>query len=166
MSAKKEKSIILLHGMFDKGAFDILCQRKSSSIYVLEGRPSLGSGRHCSAELLKRNIKPTLIADNMAGFLFFRKMVKEVWLAYHTADNNGGVCQVGGLILAVLGKRHHVPVYLYPAIEKSDLMGKEKDLFQFNGVRVVPSGVRGYVPLVDWVPQKYITKMYPAFSIV
>ena len=96
----------------------------------------------------------------MAGFLFYKKYVKEVWLSYQTSDKKGALCQIGGLILGVLGRTHKVPVNIYPNQKKLQLLGRAKDIAYFNGVKVAPNGIKGYVPLAEWVPQKYITKVY------
>jgi len=159
MSVKKN-SIILLQGVFRASVFDLLKKKKASEIFVCEGRPGLEAAKISCRELLKRKIKPTLISDNMAGFLFYKNYVKETWLSYQTKDQNGALCQIGGLILGVLGKKHKVPVNIYPNYQKLQLMGYSKDLSYFNGVKVAPSGIKGYVPLVEWVPAKYINKSY------
>lgn len=157
----QKKSIYLLHGMFDQSAYDLLKVKEAKDIFVLEGRPRLDSLRFTSRKLLKRNITPTVISDNMAGFLFYQNWVKEVWCAYQLSDSDGAICQIGSLILAVLAKKHKVPVYLYPAFEQSQLLGQQKDLFYFNGVKVAPAHIQGYVPLVEWVPTKYIKRVHP-----
>lgn len=159
MSIKKN-SVILLQGVFDPSVFDLLKRKKVKEIFVLEGRPGLEAAKTSCKELLKRKIKPTLIADNMAGFLFYKEMVKEIWLSYQSVDKEGAFCTIGGLILGVLGKKHKVPVYVYPSKKKIKLFGKSSDLLNFNGVRVAPRGVVGYVPLAEYVPTKYIGKIY------
>ena len=157
---KVKRSIVLLQGIFESPVFDVLKARKPEEVFVLEGRPSLDAAKFSCRELIKRNIRPTLIADNMAGFLFYKELVKEVWLSYQLADENGALCQIGGLILGVLGKRHQVPVFLYPNRAKIHLIGPQREIFYFNGVRTTPEDIRGYVPLAEWVPKKYITKIY------
>ncbi len=159
MSIKKN-SVVLLQGVFEPSIFDLLKKKKVKEVFVLEGRPGLDAAKHSCRELLKRKIKPTLISDNMAGFLFYKKLVKEAWLSYQSIDKNGALCQIGGLILGVLGKKHKVPVYVYPSNQKSKLLGKPKDILYFNGMRVAPSGIPGYVPLVEQVSERYITKAY------
>ncbi len=156
----KKNSIVLLQGIFDPSVFDHLKRRKIREVFVLEGRPTLDAARHSCRELLKRKIRPTLIADNMAGFLFYQKLVKEVWLSCLYADQGGALCRTGGLILGVLGRAHHVPVHVYPSSGQSSLLGLTKDITSFNGISVAPAGISGYVPLVEWVPEKYIGKIY------
>jgi len=156
----KKNSAILLQGVFEPSIFDLFKRRKIKRAFVLEGRPGLEAARQSCRELLRRKIKPTLISDNMAGFLFYKKMVKEAWLACQSEDKDGALCQIGGLILGVLGRKHKVPVYTYPSGQVLQLLGRPKDVFYFNGMKVAPAGIHGYVPLVEWVPEKYIDKTY------
>ena len=156
----KHKSVIILQGVFDSSIFDLLKKRKIRKAFVLEGRPGLEAAKQSCRELIKRKIRPTLIADNMAGFLFYRNLVKEVWVAYQCRDRKGTLCQIGALIMGVLGKKHNVPVYAYPNGRKMKLFGTTKELAFFNGIKVAPRGITGYVPLAEWVPSKYITKIY------
>jgi len=159
MSTKKN-NVVLLQGVFEPSIFDLLKKRKIKEVFILEGRPGLEAAKHSCRELLKRKIKPTLIADNMAGFLFYKGMVKEAWLSYQSTDKEGALCQIGGLILGVLGQKHKVPVYIYPNDQKLKFLGRQRDISYFNGIKVAPRGVQGYVPLAEWVPKKYIRKTY------
>ena len=159
MSIEKKK-LIMLQGNFDKAAFEQLRSKKVPKVYVLEGRPKLDAAQRTSNTVNQLGIKPVLISDNMAGFLFAQKLVQEVWLSYQLVDDKGAVCRIGGLILAVLGKKHNVPVYLFRSGKKIKFMGRSSDLVHFKGVRVAPKGIRAYVPQVEWVPGKYITKRY------
>src|SRR5271154_6195624 len=108
----KPKSIILFHGVLSTGSLDKFKLAKDNHAFVCEGRPSLEAGRKTSGILLKQGIIPTMISDNMAGFLFFKGLVKEVVIACQYADNKGALCDMGALILAVLAKEHKVPVKL------------------------------------------------------
>jgi methylthioribose-1-phosphate isomerase len=152
-------AVVLLHGIFEPSVFDGVKSGTGNELFVMEGRPSLESAQTTCRELLRRKIKPTLIADNMAGFLFYRNLVKEVWLACQTVDEQGALCPIGSLIVGVLAKRHNVPVYVYPASKESRLMGGQKDIFYFKGIKVAPQNIKGYVPLVEWLPKKYITEI-------
>ena len=159
MSVKKN-SVVLLQGVFAPSLFDLLKTRKIKEVFILEGRPGLDAAKHSCRELLKRKIKPTLIADNMAGFLFYKSLVKEVWLSYQSTDKSGALCQIGGLICGVLGWKHKIPVYAYPSGQKLKLLGRPNDISYFNGIKVAPNNIPGYVPLVEQVPKKYIDKTY------
>ncbi|MCA9394627.1 MAG: hypothetical protein KC900_10515 [Candidatus Omnitrophica bacterium] len=153
------ESVTVLHGIFSPKTFDDIVRKSVRDVFVLEGRPSLESAQFSCRELIKRKVKPTLIADNMAGFLFYKNLVKEVWISYQVADEDGALCQIGALILGVLGKRHSVPVRLFPSSQRLALLGKDKEILYFNGVKVAPRNVKGYVPLAEWVPRKYISEI-------
>ena len=154
-----KESIIILQGNFNPKYFDALKARKEREVFVMEGRPSLEASQFTCKELLKRKIKPTLIADNMAGFLFYKNLVKEVCLSYQTQDKEGVLWQIGGLILGVLGKNHKVPVTVYPNDQVMNLIGNQKEIFYFKGVKIAPNNIKGYVPLAEWVPKEYVTEI-------
>ena len=156
MPVPEEKTIILLHGIFSQKSFEF----GGGQFFVLEGRPNLEAARENCRMLLKSNIKPTLIADNMVGFLFIKNCVKEVRISYQTADGDGALCDIGALILGALAKRHKVPIYLYPAKTRTRFLGNPKDLVKFQGKPIAPKGARAYAPLVEWLPKKYITKVF------
>ncbi len=160
MLISKKKSSVIFQGVVQETLFDLLKKRNIKEVVVLEGRPRLEAVRHSCRQLLKRKIKPIVIADSAAGFLFYKDLVKEVWIAYQMVDDKGALCDIGALILGVLGKQHHVPVNFYPGVKRYKLIGDEEDTLSFNGARVAPQGVKAYVPLMEWVPRKYITKVY------
>jgi len=151
------KSGVLVHGLFDEAMFDQLAS-EAQEIFVLEGRPNFQTSKQSIAAFNKRKITPTLISDNMAGFLFYKKMVTKVCISYQAEDSRAVLSPIGSLILAVLGKKHKVPVYLFPSSEGLNLLGKPSDLCLLNGKRIMPKNFKGYVPLVEWVAKKYITK--------
>lgn len=159
MSNDELNTLIILHGFFQLETIFSL-EDKKEKIVVLESRPRLESAQHTIDELTRVNMMPTLIADNMAGFLFFRNLVKEVHLTYQDQNSDGVLTLIGGLILAVMASKHKVPIYAYPAERTVNLMDDEKSILSFNNESVGYQGVQGYVPLVEWVPHKYITKVH------
>ncbi len=154
------RSIVLLRGIPEDSFLDVLKRRKVKEVFVLEGRPKLESVRALCKKLLKKGIVPTLITDNMAGFLFYKNLVKEIWVAYQSLEKNGAFCDIGALILGVLGRHHKVPVYIFSSGEKTNFLGSPKDIFQFDGRPVAAKGIKGYVPLVEWLPKRYISEIY------
>ena len=158
MKTVEKSSIVLLHGIFDVNFFDQLKKNKVETVFVLEGRPLFETSKATIRELLKRGITPYLISDNMAGSLFYQGLVKEIWLSYQGESKEGFICRIGALILAVLGKKHKVPVKLHFVPQDTEVLGKQEDILKFNGVQVAPKGTQAYVPLLDWVPEKYISQ--------
>ena len=156
----KTKTVTLIQGVFDKTFFDLLKKNGAKDVFVLEGRPKLLAAKNSCRELLKRKMTPTLITDNMAGFLFYKDFVKEVWVAYQSKEKECVVCHIGALVLGVLGKKHKVAVYAYPTKEKMGMEGKPQDIFRFQGKKIAPAGIKGHVPLIECLPREYITKVY------
>ena len=156
MQDYKAKSIYLFQGLFSSESLKKAKLPKGADAFVCEGRPSLEAGRKTSSVLLKNGITPTMITDNMAGFLFFKGLVREVTIACQYADNTGALCDTGALILAVLAKKHKIPLKLLPAERRHRFLGDPKDILSFEGQQNAPKGSHGYVPLVEWVPAKYL----------
>ena len=155
MQEFKLNSIVLLQGVLTHGALAKL-KTKSSKIVICEGRPSLRAAEHNSRYLLDKKVKPIIICDNMAGFLFSKNYVKEVVLACQYADNNGALCDMGGLILAVLARKHKVSVRLLEGEHKKRFLGNPKDLLVLKGQPTASVKTHAYAPSVEWIPAKYI----------
>ncbi len=156
MQDYKLNSIVLLQGVFADKTLEKIKYAQGTPMFVLEGRPSLLAAHVNARALLKNRRTPTVIADNMAGFLFYKGLVKEVILACQYADKTGALCDMGALIMAVLAKKHKVSVRLLPGEQKHRFLGDAKEILSFNGKRLAPLGVKGYVPLVEWVSAKYL----------
>ena len=88
--------------------------------------------------------------------MFFKGWVKEVIIACQYADDTGALCDTGALILAVLAHKHKVPLKLLPAEQRTRFLGDPKSVLSFEGKRIAPKGTHSYVPLVEWVPAKYL----------
>ncbi len=155
----KKKSITLIHGEFKDEFFDGLKKQKLKQVFVCEGRPTLKSSKHAVKALQKRKILPTVITDNMAGFLFYKGYVKEVNVAYQQKDKNGILAQIGSLVLSVLASAHKVPVKGHTAQTHLDLLDHSGSLHRFNGKKVIDKNVKTFVPLVEWVDCKYISQV-------
>lgn len=160
MSAETEKFLVLIHGVLPETFFEALARQACKDVVVLEGRPGLDAAKDSCRKLQRRGFVPTLMADNMAGYLFYKNQLKEVWLSYQAADKKGAMCDIGALIVAVLARKHSVPVFGYPSARKRQLLGKPKDVLQFNGQPITKGKIKAYVPLVEWVPAKYFKDIY------
>ena len=161
MQELKTKSIILLHGVFAPQAIKNFTGNPPGKIFVMEGRPGLEAAENNCRALLKVGKKPTLISDNMAGFLFYKDLVQEVRIAVQYSDKDGALGATGALMLGVLARRHKVPVNLYPGKLSPRFLGDPKEVLVFKGKTIAPKGTKAYVPLVEWLPGKYITSALP-----
>ena len=160
MLTKKSKSIIIVHGIFEDSFFKLLKEKNIKEVFVLEGRPYLDGAKILCKKFLKNKIRPVLIADNMAGSLFYQDLVKEVWVTYQEVNAKNVLCKIGSLILGVMAKKYKVPFKVFPSAKKKQYVGHPKDIFSFNGRRVAAKGIDGFVPLLEDIPKKYITEIY------
>jgi methylthioribose-1-phosphate isomerase len=151
-----QRSIVLLQGCFDKSFFQQLKDRKEEKFFILEGRPGLKAAQSNCSQLNKIGITPTLICDNMAGFLFAKDLVKEVRIAYVHKDDETLTVSIGGSILGVLAMRHGVSVHAYPSDEKLKPVADGNELLMFKGKLVAPKTAKAYVPLVEQLERKYV----------
>lgn len=157
MSAKP--NAVLIHGPMPSAFFDELKKATVSDVYVLEGRPSLKNLKSAVKELQKRGMVPTVLADNMAGYLFYKNLLKEVWMACRT-DKKAVVCDPGAIILQTLAKRHQVPVYGYKSKSLKKDTAAQADLSRFNGQKVVANRVKSYVPVNDELTKEAFYGIY------
>ena len=151
----KPKSIVLIQGVLAPGALAKI-KTKGINLVLSEGRPSLRAAEHNSRYFLAKKLKPIVICDNMAGFLFFKGYVKEVVIACQYADGTGALCDTGALILAVLAKKHKIALRLLEGEHKKHFLGNPKDLLNLKGFPTANKDTHAYVPLVEWVPAKYL----------
>jgi methylthioribose-1-phosphate isomerase len=156
MQDYKPGSIILFQGLLNAESLKKVKLLKNDPVFVCEGRPSLESGRTTLGLLSKKGVTPTVISDNMAGFLFFKGLVKKVYIACQYADPKGALCDTGAVILAVLAKRHKIPLELLPAEKRHRFLGDPQAILSFEGKQMAPKGAKGYVPIVEWVPAKFL----------
>ena len=149
-----KKPVILIHGVLTNGALAKI--KAKDNIVISEGRPSLRAAEHNSRFFTEKRKQPIIICDNMAGYLFYKGLVKDVVLACQYADKTGALCDIGALILAVLAKKHKVNLRLLEAEHKKHFLGNPKDLLNIKGVAIAAVGTNAYAPLVEWVPGKYL----------
>ncbi len=71
-------------------------------------------------------------------------------------DKTGALCDTGALILAVLAKKHKVAIRLVEAEHKKHFLGAPKELLAIKNIPTASSTTHAYVPLVEWVPVKYL----------
>lgn len=160
MSINKIKAAVLLHGNFHPSFFKLLKDKKIKKAFVLEARPNLDGARILCRKLLAHRIQPVLIADNMAGFLFFKDYVREAWIAYQKLEEENLLCPIGSLILGILAKRHKVVVHAFPSAGRSKPRANVGAITHFAGKRVAIKGVKGFVPLIETVSKEYISEIY------
>ncbi len=151
---------ILLRGTPQKSFFDILASKNIKELFILEGRGTVGKTSAFCKEILKHHITPTFITDNIAGFLFYQDLVKEVWVTYQDVKEEGLVSEAGALMLGVLSRKHRIPLFAVRSKHIVLKIGKPKDILEFFGRTIAPKGTKTFVPLLENLPKSYAKGIY------
>jgi methylthioribose-1-phosphate isomerase len=142
---------------------------KQVSVIADETRPFLQGARLTAWELKKDRIPVTLIADNMAGLVLSQGGVSCVIVGTDRVAANGDVAnKIGTYPLAVLARRHGVPLYVAAPLSSIDLgcpsgaqipieQRAQSELTEIAGRRIAPRGVATFNPAFDVTPADLVT---------
>lgn len=142
-------------------------QNKKVSFFVTETRPYLQGSRLTTWELKRAGLEVTLITDSMAGYVISLGKVNKVIVgADHLAQNGDIANKIGTYQLAVVAHHFRVPFYVLCPPASQVKSGKDikieirpdKEMLEYQGLRLAPKGVKGYYPAFDITPNKLITK--------
>jgi methylthioribose-1-phosphate isomerase len=128
---------------------------EAGMVFVAELRPELTGMKVVAEKLLKKNIQPVVICDNMMAFCMSRGLVGEVNLFAAQIRENVSLCRTGSLIAALSAKIHNIPVYLY----KSALVSLAvSSLLEIDGINVTGQDIKTYSPVFEEVPLELISE--------
>ena len=153
--------LIPLIGDYAKG------QGKRISFFVTETRPYLQGSRLTAWELQKAGYEVTIITDNMVAYVLSnRKITRVVVGADHLAQNGDIANKIGTYQIAILAKHFSIPFYCLCPPASQAQSGKEikieirpdKEVLEYQGIKLAPKGVKGYYPAFDVTPNELITK--------
>jgi methylthioribose-1-phosphate isomerase len=156
-------------------------KRRNIKAFATETRPFL-QGRITAFELAHEAVNVTIIPDNAAGILIYRKLIDVAIVGADRVLSTGHVFnKIGTYGLAVLAKYHKVPFYVALPITTFDFERKLEDIIveerdpnevRFCGDRqIVPDDVPVLNPVFDITPPELITALicdkgvlYPPFE--
>ncbi len=139
------------------------------TVFVDETRPRQQGARLTVWELLKDGITPTLITDNMAGYLMAKNKVDAVIVgADRIACNGDAANKIGTYSLAVLAQAHGIPFYIAaplstidPLIDSgSQIPIEERDsdeVLVIQGQQIAAEGANVLNPAFDVTPARLIS---------
>jgi methylthioribose-1-phosphate isomerase len=146
-------------------------QGKRLRVFADETRPLWQGARLTAWELAQAGFDVTVIADNMAGSVLARGLVRAVFVGADRIASNGDVAnKIGTYPLAVLARRHGVPFHvvaplttLDPACARgADIPIEERDAAEIaapGGLALVPPGVRVFNPAFDVTPAELVSSL-------
>jgi methylthioribose-1-phosphate isomerase len=142
-------------------------QNKRVSFFVTETRPYLQGSRLTAWELKQQGFEVTIIADNMVAQVMSEGRINKVIVgADHLAQNGDIANKIGTYQIAILANHFNIPFYvLCPPVSGANT-GKEikieirpeKELLEYQGIRLAPKGAKGYYPAFDITPNDLIAK--------
>lgn len=139
------------------------------TVYVDETRPRQQGARLTVWELLRDGITPTLITDNMAGYVMSQGKVDAVIVgADRIACNGDAANKIGTYSLAVLAHAHGIPFYVAAPLSTIDpftdsgshIPIEERDsdeVLSIQGQQVAACGANVLNPAFDVTPARLIT---------
>jgi len=158
--------------------FEAKKEKKGITVYVDETRPLLQGARLTSWELKKAGIKTILICDNMAAEIMLKGKIDRIFVGADRIARNGDTAnKIGTYNLAVLAKYHNIPFYVVAPTSTFDLTLKngrdipieqrdKKEVLEFKGKRIAPSGIGVCNPAFDVTPSKLITAIITEIGIL
>lgn len=141
---------------------------KRFRVFVDETRPLLQGARLTAWELVQRKIPPTILTDNMAGWLMKKGEITLVLVGADRIARNGDTAnKIGTYGLAVLSRWHRLPFYVAAPTSTLDLSlasGRNipieerapEEVTHFGGRRITPKGVKAFNPAFDVTPHSFI----------
>ncbi len=167
----KDGDVILTHcnisGLLPLIAEICAKQGKKIKFFATETRPYLQGSRLTAWELKRAGFDVTLITDGMtAAVMSLGKVNKVIVGADHLAQNGDIANKVGTYGIAVLARHFKIPFYVLCPPASGLKSGKDikieirpdKEMLEYQGLRLAPQGVKGYYPAFDVTPNKLITK--------
>ena len=169
----QDKDVILTHCNVS-GELPLIaefCRKAGKQIefYVTETRPYMQGSRLTAWELHLAGFPVTIMTDGMvASIMASGKITKVIVGADQLAQNGDIANKIGTYQIALVAKHFKVPFYvLCPPASKAK-SGKEikveirpeKELLEYQGLRLAPYGVKVFYPAFDITPNNLITKHF------
>ena len=151
---------------------------KRVSVIVDETRPFLQGARLTAWELQQDGIPVTLVTDGMSGHLMSRGEIDAVIVGADRIAGNGDVAnKIGTYMIAVLARRHGIPVYVAAPLSTIDpaldhggaIVIEERDASEVRGhagIEWAPAGVAVRNPVFDVTPADLVTALITEKGVV
>jgi methylthioribose-1-phosphate isomerase len=153
-------------------------QGKHIEVFACETRPYLQGARLTAWELVRDNIKTTVITDSMAGFFMRSKKIRSVIVGADRIAANGDTAnKIGTYSHAVLAKHHGIPLYVAAPTSTLDIdtpngegiVIEERPIDEvayIKNVQIVPEGVSIANPSFDVTPAELISAIITEKGVV
>lgn len=142
-------------------------QNKEVRFFATETRPYMQGSRLTAWELQRAGFDVTVITDGMVASVMSQGKVNKVIVgADHLALNGDIANKIGTYGIAVVARHFKIPFYVLCPPASGTKTGRDikieirpdKELLEYEGLRLAPAGVKGYYPAFDVTPAGLITK--------
>jgi methylthioribose-1-phosphate isomerase len=142
-------------------------QKKKIKFFATETRPYMQGSRLTAWELKRAGQDVTLITDGMVASVMSQGKVNKVIVgADHLAQNGDIANKIGTYAIAVLARHFKIPFYVLCPPASSAKSGQDikievrpdRELLEYQGLRLAPKGAKGYYPAFDITPDRLITR--------
>ena len=147
------------------------CRRQGKRIefFVTETRPYMQGSRLTAWELKRAGFPVTLMTDGMVASIMAQNKITKVIVGADQLAQNGDVAnKIGTYQIALVAKHFKIPFYALCPPQSKAKTGKDikieirpdKELLEYEGIRLAPYGVRGFYPAFDITPKELIAKHF------
>lgn len=142
-------------------------QGKRVGFFTTETRPYMQGSRLSAWELKKGGFDVTLITDSMVTAVMSLKKVNKVVVGADSLAQNGDIAnKIGTYQIAVAARHFKLPFYVLCPPPSGARSGKDikievrpdKEMLEYEGMRLAPRGAKGYYPAFDITPNNLITR--------
>ncbi|PIP19705.1 MAG: S-methyl-5-thioribose-1-phosphate isomerase [Candidatus Omnitrophica bacterium CG08_land_8_20_14_0_20_41_16] len=142
-------------------------QGKRISFFATETRPYLQGSRLTAWELQRAGLGVTIITDGMVAAVMSQHKVNKVIVGADHLTLNGDIAnKIGTYQIAITAKYFKIPFYVLCPPASGLKRGRDikieirpdKEMLEYQGLRLAPKVAKGYYPAFDVTPAKLITK--------
>ncbi len=169
----KDKDVVLTHCNVS-GELPLIaefCRRQGKHIefYATETRPYLQGSRLTAWELKRAGFPVTLMTDGMVASIMSQGKISKVIVGADQLARNGDIAnKIGTYSIAIAAKHFKIPFYVLCPPASNAKTGKDipieirpdKELLEYEGMRLAPYGAKGYYPAFDITLNNLITKHF------
>jgi methylthioribose-1-phosphate isomerase len=141
-------------------------QGKRIRVIATETRPLFQGARLTTYELKQDSIPVTLIADNMVGYVMYKRMVNKVIVGADRIVRDAVINKIGTYAVAVLAKEHKIPFYVAAPTSTFDFKHssaqviieerKPEEVTHIGSQRIAAEGIDVLNPAFDVTPLNYV----------
>ncbi|MFA5272108.1 MAG: S-methyl-5-thioribose-1-phosphate isomerase [Candidatus Omnitrophota bacterium] len=142
-------------------------KNKNVKFFVTETRPYLQGSRLTAWELEREKFDVTIISDNMVAQVMKEGKITKVIVGADNLAQNGDIAnKIGTYQIAILSGHFSIPFYVLCPPASYAKSGKDikievrpdKELLEYQGVKLAHKGAKGYYPAFDITPNNLITE--------